>query len=445
MAAAEPEVEELEEIELAEEAAEAEPEAEGGLLAAATIAAGVAGAAKRLEKEEAAPAEMPEWLKEIRQEQQFAKKAIPVPSSEATGLTQAEIPAWLEALRPTEEVAAPQEAEAPLEMEGPLAGIANVLPPAPIMGEMQGLPAKLQFAISAEDQARAGILRELLTQHAVAPAAVEQFVVKDSAIRRRALRWVVAFLIIIALLVPIGNDLNRLTGLLLMPNVTSMVVPPAVRSAAFQISQIAQLPPNSKVLVVFDYDASQAGELDRVAQALLQSPALRNAQVEVASLNPQGSVVAQTVLKDLPDLKHTDLGFVPGQVNGVQALLALAKASDVKLIIDLAASPETVRWWAEQMKANQFEIPLVVGVSAGAQPLVMPYLQSGQVKGLVSGFPGAVAYLNATGMMNTYSQDQVDNYQVPLDGLALANYVMVALIIVGLMGALLRGAGRRSA
>jgi len=308
---------------------------------------------------------------------------------------------------------------------------------------MHGLPAKLQFAVSAEDQARAGVLKELLTQHAVAPAAVEQFVVKGSAIRRRALRWIVALLIITALLVPIGNDLNKLTGLPLLPSATSMIVPPAVSSAAFEVSRVAQLPPGSKVLVVFDYDAAQAGELNRVAQALLQSPALRNAQIEVASLNAQGSALAQSVLQNVPGVKYADLGFVPGQVNGVQSLLA--KAGNVKLIIELAASPDTVRWWAEQLKANRAEIPLVVGVSAGAEPLAMPYLQSGQVKGLVSGFPGAVAYLNATGMMNTYSLDQIKDYQIPLDALALANYVMVALIVVGLIAALLRGTGRRSA
>jgi hypothetical protein len=101
------------------------------------------------------------------------------------------------------------------------------------------------------------------------------------------------------------------------------------------------------------------------------------------------------VLQNLPDLRYTDLGFVPGQVNGVQSLLA--EAGDVQLIIEVAASPETARWWAEQLQANRSEIPLVVGVSAGAEPLAMPYVQSGQIKGLVSGFPGAVAYLNATG------------------------------------------------
>jgi hypothetical protein len=413
----------------------AAPVAVAGLAAVAA-----AGAVKKPEKAEAAPAELPEWLKEIRQEQQVARTAIPVPPPEEAGLTQAEIPAWLEALRPKEEAVTPQEAETPSETEGPLAGIANVLPPAPIMGEMHGLPAKLQFEISAEDQARAGVLRELLTQHAVAPASVEQFVVKGSAIRRRALRWLVAFLITTALIVPIWFDINQSTGLPLMPNATSMVVPDANESAALEIARLVQLPTQAKVLVVFDYDASQAGEMNRVAQALLQSPALRSAQIDVASLNPQGSTLAQTVMQGLPDLKYNDLGFVPGQVNGVQALLA--KSGEANLIIELAASSDTVRWWAEQLKASQLTIPLVAGVSAGAEPLTMPYLQSGQVKGVVSGFPGAVAYLNAVKAVSP--TDQPKQYQVPLEELTLANYVMAVLIIVGLIGALLRGPGKRS-
>jgi len=174
---------------------------------------------------------------------------------------------------------------------------------------------------------------------------------------------------------------------------------------------------------------------------LLQSPALRTAQIDVASLNPQGSALAQTVMKSMPNLTYSDLGFVPGQVNGVQALLA--KSGEVNLIIDLATSSDTVRWWAEQLKASQSTIPLVAGVSAGAEPLTMPYVQSGQVKGLVSGFPGAVAYLNVVKAISP--TDQPNQYQVPLEGLTLANYVMAALIIVGLIGALLRGAGKRSA
>jgi hypothetical protein len=86
---------------------------------------------------------------------------------------------------------------------------------------------------------------------------------------------------------------------------------------------------------------------------------------------------------------------------------------------------------------------LVAGVSAGAESLTMPYLQSGQIKGLVSGYSGAVAYLNMIKAIS--STDQPAQYQLPLEGLTLANYVMVALIVVGLIAALLRGTGRRSA
>jgi hypothetical protein len=445
LATAEPVTEEAEEIEQPEEAAETEPEESWVTKAAPVAAAGLATAAvlgaRKPEKAEAAPAEIPEWLKEIRQEQQVSRTSIPVPPPEAAGLTQAEIPAWLEALRPTEEAGAPQEAETPSETEGPLAGIANALPPAPIMGQMTGLPAKLQFAISAEDQAKSGILKELLTQHAVAPASVEQFLVKGSAIRRRMLRWVVTFLLALALLTPIAFNINERTGLPLLPDAMNMVVPMPNQAAAVKIAELAQLPAQARVLVVFDYDAAQAGEMNTVATALLRSPALTNAQLFIASLNPQGSAVARTVLSKLPDLRYTDLGFVPGQINGVQAVLS--RAGNVNMIIELAASPETVRWWAEQLKASRAATPLVAGISAGAEPLTMPYVQSGQVQGLVSGYPGSIAYLN---MINAIkSTDQPAQYQIPLEGLALANYAMVVLIVVGGLAALLRGAGRRPA
>jgi hypothetical protein len=445
LAAAEPVAEEPEEIEQPEEVVEAEPEESWVTKAAPIAAAGVATAAvigaRKPEKAEAAPAEIPDWLKEIRQEQQVSQTAIPVPPPEAAGLMQAEIPAWLEALRPTEEAAVPQEAETPSETEGPLAGIANALPPAPIMGQMTGLPAKLQYAISAEDQARSGVLKELLTQHAVAPASVEQFLVKGSAIRRRMLRWVVTFLMALALLTPIAFNINERTGLPLLPDAMNMVVPIPNQNAAVEIAKLAQLPAQAKVLIVFDYDAAQAGEMDYVATALLRSPALSNAQLQIASLNPQGNSVAQAVLNQLPGLRYTNLGFVPGQINGVQAVLS--RAGDVNMIIDLAASPETVRWWAEQLKANRATTLLVAGISAGAEPLTMPYVQSGQVKGLVSGYAGSIAYLNMIKAIK--STDQPAQYQLPLEGLALANYVMVALIVVGGLMALLRGAGRRSA
>jgi hypothetical protein len=446
IAQAEPE-EVVEEPEPPEEVEEPEPEPETvgeesdiAKAALAGVAAAAALGAVKGSKAEAAPAEMPSWLKELRQEQEAAQSMIQVPPTEAAGLTQAEIPAWLEALRPQGQPLTPLGAETPSEAEGPLAGIANALPPAPLMGQVQGAPMKLQFETSAEDLARAGVLKELLGQPTAAPASLEQFVVKSSAIRRRALRWTMAALIIFALIIPAARwaDFNALTGVDFLPRIDKMVPAPAVSKAA---DEWRRLPANARVLVVFDYDATQAGELDRIAHLIVSSLAIRNVQIEAASLNPQGLTLAQGVWQKVSHKgasQFTLLDVAPAQASGVQDILA--RAGKVDLVVELAASPDTVRWWAEQMAVNRLKTPLIAGISAGAEPLTMPYVQSEQVKGLISGWAGAIQYAKATGLLSTYEfTSQMQDYQVPLQGISLANYTLAVLIIIGLIAALFGG------
>ena len=439
MAQAEPE-EVAEEPEPPEEVEEPEPETAGGVSEAAKVAVAGAAAAAALGAVKGTKAEVPSWLKELRQEQEAAQSTIQVPPAEAAGLIQAEIPAWLEALRPKGQPPTSLAAETPSEAEGPLAGIANALPPALLMGQVQGAPMKLQFETSAEDLARAGVLKELLGQPTVAPASLEQFVVKGSALRRRALRWTMAVLIIFALTIPAAKwaDFNALTGVDFLPRIDKMVPAPAVSKV---VNVWQRLPANAKVLVVFDYDASQAGELDRIAQLIVSSLAIRNTQIEAASLNPQGLTLAQGVWQKVShkgSSRFALLDVAPAQASGVQDILA--RAGNVDLVVELAASPDTVRWWAEQMTVNKLKTPLIAGISAGAEPLTMPYVQSGQVKGLISGWAGAIQYAKATGLLNTFeSTSQMQNYQAPLQGISLANYTLAVLIVIGLIAALFGG------
>jgi hypothetical protein len=194
-------------------------------------------------------------------------------------------------------------------------------------------------------------------------------------------------------------------------------------------------------LVVFDYDATQAGELDRIAHLIVSSLAIRNVQIEAASLNPQGLTLAQGVWQKVShkgDSQFTFLDLAPAQASGVQDILA--RAGNVDLVVELAASPDTVRWWAEQMAVNRLKTPLIAGISAGAEPLTMPYVQSEQVKGLISGWAGAIQYAKATGLLSTYEfTSQMQDYQVPLQGISLANYTLAVLIIIGLIAALFGG------
>jgi hypothetical protein len=120
----------------------------------------------------------------------------------------------------------------------------------------------------------------------------------------------------------------------------------------------------------------------------------RGAEVVAASLNPAGPAIADRVSRGLKPAALTDTSFVnqgyfAGQAVGAQSALLSARPD---LIIVLAGSPESMRWWIEQAAASRTPAPIIAGLSAGALPQTQPYLQSGQVKAAVTGMSGGLAY-----------------------------------------------------
>ena len=95
-----------------------------------------------LPAEELAGQELPDWLIDVHAQEaidQITEAAVPLEYEEAgtseagAGLAQADLPAWLEAMRPVEAVAAAasdlvDERDQSIESAGPLAGIKGVLP-----------------------------------------------------------------------------------------------------------------------------------------------------------------------------------------------------------------------------------------------------------------------------------------------------------------------------
>jgi hypothetical protein len=68
------------------------------------------------------------------------------------------------------------------------------------------------------------------------------------------------------------------------------------------------------------------------------------------------------------------------------------------MVVVITAGTDTARAWAEQTHPWIGDVPLVMVVSAGAEPLVRPYYESleRQVDGILTGLPSAVAYQQNT-------------------------------------------------
>jgi len=183
---------------------------------------------------------------------------------------------------------------------------------------------------------------------------------------------------------------------------------------------IDKLAPNASVLILWAYDPATADEMDLVALPLAAHLLDRQSQPIVVSLLPNGPASARRLFgrasADLPDnqtqpdrTREIDGIFLPGGAVALPLLaqnlraavvgqtvnpspaLTNALAQRPALTIVVAATAEDVQQWLELGQPLQ-QTPVVAFTSAGADPILRPYLESGQLSGLVSGFDGAVAY-----------------------------------------------------
>jgi len=405
---------------------------------------------------EEAPAEaaeeLPDWLKELGPSGAPAARApvftgppAPTPAlqPEAIGLTTAPLPAWLQKLAPRE--VAPEAEKEPAETEGLLAGVHGPLPAAPIITQKAtGERRPMRPEIPAADLSRAGTLQELLAR---GPARVVRREVQSRAQRLwfNTQRWFIFLVILAVALIP-----------LLQPDWAVILVrAPLFKPATNHVFQSIQaLKPDATVLVSFDYDASQAPEMDTQASVVLRHLAARKARVNVVSLYPTGPAVAEAVINQVNQtltvterVNIASLKYVPGQDMAVAFISGDVLTSS--LVIELAATPETLRWWVEQMSAlreppvSQQPPPLLAGVSAAAEPMSQPYYQSEQIKGMLAGVPDATAYRLKLREVVKDDQTPLPSVLAPLASISLANAALVLLILIGGLVQLATGGRRR--
>ena len=354
--------------------------------------------------------DMPDWLSDS---EGVAGVGAVTESAGAEGdeLRPAELPSWVQAMRPVESVISetdegPAE-EQPVEEHGPLAGLRGVLPAVPGVGPSSKPKAySIKLQASAEQQANATMLEQMLAEEIHPKPISTQKVV----LTQRLLRWAIAVL----LLLVVGGTIFGSTQITPMPTSAYLET-----SAALRYIQ-STLPLDAPVLLIFDYEASLAGELEATAAPLVDHMlTLKHPRLSLLSSTPTGPGLAERFMGNTQashnyqrNQQFINLGYLPGDAAGVLAfsespvstkpltttgedawetpvLQGVDNLSDFAAIILMTNDFETARIWIEQTENARGETGLLVVSSAQSGPMILPYYQSGQVDGLVTGLDGS--------------------------------------------------------
>ncbi len=375
-------------------------------------------------------AELPGWLEQIKpalaameeEEAAFGEDQ----EDDEDDLAPATLPSWLEAMRPVDafrpEIDLEPEDDQPVESAGPLAGLRGVLMAEPIVAKPRTSSVSAsRLEVTERQYAQAELLQRLVESESreVRAGPEKPFTLPIT-------RWIVTLVLVVAILLPYGFEQFGFQGFA-TPNVQSRDVAPLV-------SLVNNVPVEQPALVVFDYTPGYSGELDTVARSVLVHLNNRNIPIVTLSTRVTGPPLAERLMRAISEesagdgIQYLHLGFLSGGPTAIQlfavsprdAILTgfrlpeglsrqnvwaspilqdVRRLSDFGVVVVITAGTETARTWAEQTQPWIGESPLVMVLSAGAEPLIRPYYESlnQQVDGVLTGLPSAVAYQQNTG------------------------------------------------
>jgi len=261
------------------------------------------------------------------------------------------------------------------------------------------------------------------------------FILKIGQVDRRWIFLVLALVVIIPIITPIGLPIRA--------TVTTKMVYDAIEN----------LPPNSNVLVSVEYSPSTKPENHPMTISILRHLFRNGHKVFVTCLWPDGQFMAQDALQQVAVEEFSKvygedyvfLGFRPGNeavikgiVSNIRKLYTVdvyqTKIDEIPLMDGInnlqdfaflfsssAGYPGTVEW--VQFGADPTGVPMSSGVTSIQVNEVMPYVQAGQMKGVLAGMPGAAEYEALVGQKGFATSG--------MDAQSVAHLVIVLFIILG--------------
>jgi hypothetical protein len=396
--------------------------------------------------------EMPSWLQDLGADVDEEDLEEEQPEVE---LARAQLPPWLEAMRPIETFKAEPEIEEVEEEEiteaaGPLAGLRGVLLAEPVVA----MPRSASTGVVALDVTERQYTNTEILRQMIGEEELEQTRPEVRAAPLPVARWIISLLLILAVMLP---------SVLSFPTYSEPFLGP--RELNPFIALMDAIPLGKPTLLVFDYEPSFAAEMDAVAGAMIDDLIGRGQPIVTLSNRPTGPLLADRMIlrtgseRELVNgIDYLHLGYLSGGstgahlfassprssiVNGFRLpdelenvttwnmpiLSEVQQLSDFSAIAIIASGSESARNWIEQFSPYVVDTPLVMVVSAGAEPMIRPYYEAEepQVKGLLSGIQAGIKYEVWNGTLS----DATQSWNGFGTAIVVTELILVAGVILG--------------
>lgn len=240
-------------------------------------------------------------------------------------------------------------------------------------------------------------------------------------------------------------------GPLLFPLSLPLFVSPPVRG--FERA-IAAIPDGSTVLMSCDYDPGAIPEMVPMTKTAVRQLLDKRCKIVVTVLWNGGPALVDRTIREVIESEYPDRQYGVDYVNlgykaGNEAVMVLMgqgianafprdfRGSDVRsmpimrrvrdyssfpLLVNISAGYPGTKEWVQQVQ-SRFHLPMVAGVTAVSAPEYYPYLQSGQLQGLLGGMAGAAEYEKLRNETGTATRG--------MDAQSLAHVFVAFCIVLG--------------
>lgn len=232
--------------------------------------------------------------------------------------------------------------------------------------------------------------------------------------------------------------------------------------------RIESLQPGDIVMLAVDYDPNALAELHPMTYAIMEQCFRKNLRVLVTSLSQNGAGMAEQAIKDVTDsmkvaqtyndveypsreivngVDYTFLGYKPyfalvilgmGQnfripyptdyyghpLDSIPMMQNVTNYDQVKVVVDISGGNIADAWISYGQ--GRYNFPMAMGLTGVMAADYYPYLNSGQLFGLMGGLLGAAQY-----------EKLADNPGPAMDGMRIqvfAHMVIILFIVLGNIG-----------